>query len=70
MQGTVEGKFQAKNVRLESTARVTGEVNYCDLNVRSGTFLEVTFRDESSSVPARIEHGNSWKGAAHAPVSA
>ena len=58
VQGTVEGKIQAKIVRLESTARVIGEVNYCDLNVQSGAFLDARFRDESSRPVAGIERGD------------
>jgi cytoskeletal protein CcmA (bactofilin family) len=70
VQGTVEGKIQAKIVRLESTARVMGEVNYCDLNVQSGAFLEARFRDESLLPLASIERGQSWENIARAAAVA
>ena len=55
VEGTVEGKIQAKNVHLGSTARITGEVSYCDLSVQSGAFMEAAFRNQSSLPLARIE---------------
>jgi rare lipoprotein A (peptidoglycan hydrolase)/cytoskeletal protein CcmA (bactofilin family) len=69
VQGTVEGKIQAKIVRLESTARVMGEVNYRDLDVQSGAFLEARFRDESSLPLASIERRQSWENIARAAAS-
>jgi hypothetical protein len=38
--------------------RVMGEVNYRDLTVQGGAFLEAKFRDESSLPLARIERGD------------
>jgi cytoskeletal protein CcmA (bactofilin family) len=69
VQGTVEGRIQAKIVRLESTARVMGEVNYRDLHVQSGAFLEARFRDESSLPLASIGRGRSWENIARAAAS-